>query len=117
MQALKFRGISRDELPFKAHFMPYAAYYAAFFITVIIIINGFSAFIGGFSVSDFFTAYISVILFGALWIFFQFVWFRDRIFRKLEDVDIDTDRREIDAIVWEEEAPKNLWEKFWMVIA
>ena len=117
MQALKFRGISRDELPFKAHFMPYAAYYAAFFITVIIIINGFSAFIGGFSVSDFFTAYISVILFGALWLFFQFVWFRDRIFRKLEDVDIDTDRREIDAIVWEEEAPKNLWEKFWMVIA
>jgi len=117
MQALKFRGISRDELPFKAHFMPWGAYYAAFFITVIILINGFDAFIGGFSVSAFFTAYISVILFVVLWIFFQFIWFRGRLFHRIEDVDIDSDRREIDAIVWEEEPPKNLWEKFWIAVA
>ncbi|ODQ61459.1 hypothetical protein WICANDRAFT_28688 [Wickerhamomyces anomalus NRRL Y-366-8] len=117
MQALKFRGISRDELPFKAHFMPWGAYYATFFIIVIIFINGFDAFVGGFNVTSFFTAYISVILFAVLWLFFQFVYFRGRLFVKLEDVDIDTDRREIDAIVWEDDAPKNLWEKFWVAVA
>ncbi|CCH43943.1 Arginine permease [Wickerhamomyces ciferrii] len=117
MQSLSARGISRDELPFKAHFMPWAAYYASFFIALIILINGFDAFIKGFNVSSFFTAYISVILFVSLWLFFQFVYFRGRILIKLEDLDLDSDRREIDAIVWEDETPKNMWEKFWAVAA
>ncbi|CCH43788.1 Arginine permease [Wickerhamomyces ciferrii] len=117
MHTLAKRGISRDELPYKAHFMPWAAYYAAFFVIVIIFINGFPAFIGGFHVEDFFTAYVSVILFVALWMFFQFIFFRGPLLLKTEDVDIDTDRREIDAIVWEDEPPKNLWEKFWAYVA
>lgn len=117
MNVLKFRGMSRDDLPFKAHFMPWAAYYAAFFITLIIIINGYEAFVGGFHVEDFFVAYISVILFAVLYIFFQFIWFRGALYVPIDEVDIDTDRREIDAIVWEEEAPKNLWEKFWAIVA
>ncbi|CEP21302.1 CAN1 [Cyberlindnera jadinii] len=113
MQTLKHRGMSRDDLPFKARFMPWGAYYAAFFILLIIIINGYEAFVISFSVDSFFTAYISVILFVALYIFFQFFWFRGPLMLSLDEVDIDTDRREIDAIVWEEEPPKNLWEKFW----
>jgi amino acid transporter len=117
MQTLKHRGISRNELPFKAHFMPWGAYYAAFFIILIIIINGYEAFVMGFSVESFFTAYISVILFVVVYIFFQFFWFRGPLMLSLDDVDIDTDRREIDNIVWEEDDPKNLWEKFWSIIA
>ncbi|ONH68802.1 Arginine permease [Cyberlindnera fabianii] len=113
MQALKYRGLTRDDLPYKAKFMPFGAYYAAFFILLIIIINGYEAFVGGFSAESFFTAYISVILFVVLWIGFQ-IFFRGPLFLPLDQVDIDTDRREIDAIVWEEDEPRNLWEKLWI---
>lgn len=116
MQTLKHRGISRDDLPYKAKFMPYAAYYAAFFITVIIIIQGFTAFAPHFNVSDFFAAYISVFLFFIVWAIFQTIY-RTKLFRTLDEVDIDSDRRDIDVIIWEEEEPKNLWEKFWAVAA
>ncbi|KAH3673285.1 hypothetical protein WICMUC_003744 [Wickerhamomyces mucosus] len=117
MHALKWQGISRDDLPFKAYFMPYSAYYAAFFIIVIIFINGYECFVGSFDVTSFFTAYISVILFGVFWVFFIF-WFKDwKLFLPVDQIDIDTDRRDIDKIVWEEEEPKNLWEKFWAIVA
>ncbi|SCW03070.1 LAFE_0G02278g1_1 [Lachancea fermentati] len=115
MAALKYRGISRDDLPFKAKLMPWGSYYASFFIAVIIIIQGFTAFCP-FNVSNFFAAYISVILFFVIWIGFQ-IFFRGPILVDIKDIDLDTDRTEIDNIIWEEEEPKNLWEKFWVAIA
>lgn len=116
MQALKFRGISRDDLPFKAVLMPWLAYYAAFFMTIIIIIQGFTAFAPIFSGQDFAAAYVSVFLFIFLWIVFQ-LWFRCRLIHKIEDVDIDTDRRDIEAVLWEDPEPKTFWDKFWAVVA
>ncbi len=115
MQCLKSRGISRDELPFKAHFMPWGAYYAAFFVFIIIFIQGYAAFFS-FTATKFFTAYVSVIIMAALWIGCQ-IFYRGPLFLSLDDIDIDTDRREIDAIVWEDDAPKNIWEKFWAAVA
>lgn len=116
MQCLKFRGISRDTLPFKAKLMPFGAYYASFFVTVIIFVQGFTAFTPKFSVSDFFTAYVSLIILAVLFIICQ-IYYRCRFLWKLEDIDIDSDRREIDAVVWEEYEPKNIWEKVWAAIA
>ncbi|KAH3681731.1 hypothetical protein WICPIJ_007333 [Wickerhamomyces pijperi] len=115
MQCLKSRGISRDDLPFKAKFMPYAAYYSAFFVFIIIFIQGYEVFFN-FNVSDFFTAYISVILMVVFWLIAQ-LCYREVLLLPLDKIDIDSDRREIDDIVWEEEEPKNLWEKFWAFIA
>ncbi|CEP60001.1 amino acid permease LALA0_S01e00760g [Lachancea lanzarotensis] len=116
MQALKLQGISRDDLPFKAKFMPYGAYYAAFFVGLIIIIQGFTAFAPSFNVSDFFAAYISVILFFAVWAIFQCI-FRCRFIHRVENVDIDSDRRDIDAVEWEDDTPTTLWGKFWAAAA
>jgi amino acid transporter len=115
MQCLNHRGMSRNELPFKAHFMPWGAYYAAFFIALIIIFQGYTVFFD-FNASDFFAAYISVFIMFGLWFICQTI-FRGPWFLSLDDIDIDTDRREIDAIVWEEEEPKNLWEKMWLYLA
>ncbi|CAK9440200.1 uncharacterized protein LODBEIA_P43000 [Lodderomyces beijingensis] len=116
MQVLKKRGISRDSLPYKAMFMPYAAYYACFFIFLITLIQGFSAFFG-FDVSAFFTAYVSLILFVVLWIGFQLLFhgfslkWSDYLV-PLDDCDIDTGVREIDELDYEEEEkPKSLWGK------
>ena len=116
MQALKFRGISRDDLPFKARFMPWGTYYATFFVGLIIFIQGFTAFTPHFDVTLFFTGYISLMLLAILYIGAQ-LYYRGRFLWKVEDIDIDSDRREIEAIIWEEDEPKNLWEKFWVWVA
>lgn len=113
IQCLNYRGMSRNDLPYKAKFMPWSAHYASFFILLIIIINGYEAFVGGFDVSAFFTAYISVILFVVVYIFFQFIWFRGPLLLSMDDVDIDTDRREIDNMVWDEVVPTTFWGKVW----
>ncbi|AET37344.1 arginine permease ALP1 Ecym_1087 [Eremothecium cymbalariae DBVPG len=113
MQVLKDRGISRNDLPFKAKFMPWGAYYAAFFITVIILIQGFDSFAPEFVFSEFIADYISVFLFIVCWLGFQ-VLFKTRLILRKEDVDIDTDRREIDALVWsDDDEPKTLLQKLW----
>lgn len=99
MQALKFRNISRDDLPFKAMLMPGLAYYATFFMLIIIILQGFTAFAPKFSVSDFFAAYISIFLFIGLYCAFQ-AYFRTSFMRPLHAIDLDSGRRHLDSIVW-----------------
>ncbi|KAL3230452.1 Arginine permease CAN1 [Nakaseomyces bracarensis] len=116
MQALKHRGISRDDLPYKAILMPWLAYYAVFFMVIIILIQGFTSFAPKFNGSDFVAAYISIGLFIVFWVVFQ-IYFRCRLLWKIEDVDIDTDRREIEAVVWDDDTPKTFWDKFWNVVA
>ena len=71
MQVLKQRGISRDTLPFKAFFMPYSAYYAAIVVFTVALIQGFTVF-WDFNATDFFTAYVSLIVFVVWWIMFHF---------------------------------------------
>ncbi|CCF58042.1 hypothetical protein KAFR_0D03940 [Kazachstania africana CBS 2517] len=116
MQVLKQRGISRDDLPFKAKFMPWGSYYAAFWVFVIIFVQGFQAFSPHFDVTTFFTDYISLILLAVVFIGAQ-LYYRCRFLWKLEDVDIDSDRREIEDAIWEDDEPKTIWDKFWAAIA
>ena len=115
MAALKYRGISRDDLPFKAKLMPWGSYYAAVMVIIIIFVQGFQAFCP-FKVADFFTSYISLIIMAVVYAICQ-IYYKCRFIWKVEDIDIDTDRREIDAVVWEDDEPKNLWEKFWSAVA
>lgn len=67
MRALRAQGISRDELPYKAFWQPYFSYYGIGFNIIIIITNGFTAFMP-WNTSDFFVAYVSLILFAVLYI-------------------------------------------------
>lgn len=53
-RALKAQGISRDSLPYKAWFMPFAAYYALVTAFVMAFVGGYTVFLPGhWSVSDF----------------------------------------------------------------
>jgi amino acid transporter len=110
MKALRLRGTSRDSLPYKAPLQPWAAYYGLFFNILIIFTQGFTAFIP-WDTQSFFIAYISLILFVVLWVGHKVV-FRTKLV-KLADMDLDSGRKEVDAIVWDEPVPNNLWEKFW----
>ena len=124
MQVLKQRGISRDTLPFKAFFMPYSAYYAAIVVFTVALIQGFTVF-WDFNASDFFTAYISVILFVVLWVGFHFFFYgfgkdsfkMSNILVPLDECDIDSGVRDINDAEFDVPEPKNVWERFWLLIA
>ena len=78
-----------------------------------------------FNASDFFTAYISVILFVVLWIGFHFFFYGfskdsfkwENILIPLVDCDIDSGVRDINDAEFDVPEPKNVWEKFWLLIA
>lgn len=122
LQILKSRGISREDLPFKASGIPFVAYYGFIFCTILAFIQGYSVFFS-FNTSDFFTYYISVILFVFTWIAAQ-IYFNGRNFYKLQtlllpidECDIDSGVRDVEVMVWNETPPKNLWEKFWVFMS
>jgi amino acid transporter len=110
MRALRARGTSRDTLPYKAPWQPWLSYYGLFFNVLIILTQGFTAFLP-WDTKNFFIAYISVIIFVALWIGHKAVT-RSRFVRP-EEADLDTGRKEVDALVFDEEVPTTLWGKFW----
>ncbi|KAI0020207.1 amino acid permease/ SLC12A domain-containing protein [Xylariomycetidae sp. FL0641] len=88
-KALKYRGFPRADLPYKAPFQPYLAVYGVFFCILILLTNGFTAFIK-WSTGDFFSAYISLILFVVLFVGHKVVFRTKSV--KIEDVDLDRDR-------------------------
>uniref|UniRef100_A0A0L0NZ24 Amino acid permease/ SLC12A domain-containing protein n=1 Tax=Candidozyma auris TaxID=498019 RepID=A0A0L0NZ24_CANAR len=124
MWILKKRNISRDLLPYKAWGMPYVAYYAFVLGFMLVFVQGYEAFYG-ITASSFFTAYVSVILFFFVWIVAHFYYngFTRYAFTlrswllPLDECDIDSGVREIEEMVWDDQPPKNLWEKFWNVIS
>ncbi|ROV94925.1 hypothetical protein VSDG_07116 [Cytospora chrysosperma] len=69
--ALDAQGIDRRNLTLRSWCQPYMAYFCLFWFVLIIFFNGFSSFLGGFSVSDFFASYITIPVFGLAWLGFR----------------------------------------------
>ncbi|OJJ33087.1 hypothetical protein ASPWEDRAFT_605289 [Aspergillus wentii DTO 134E9] len=105
MRALKARDISRDLLPYKAMWQPWYAWYGLFFNVLIVLTQGFTSFIPSFSVTDFFIAYLSLILFVVLYIGHKII-FRPAFVHPLE-ADLDTGRIPYeDNESWETSTPQ-----------
>ncbi|KAM0276729.1 hypothetical protein ACHAQH_006439 [Verticillium albo-atrum] len=83
--ALRLQGIDRATLPYAAPLQPYLSWFGLFFIVLIMLTNGFTVFID-WKTSDFFAAYISLILFAVLLVGHKAI-FRGRPV-KLADVDL-----------------------------
>jgi len=94
MRALKAQGISRDSLPYKAFAQPWLSYYGLFFNVLIILTQGFTSFMP-WDTRSFFVAYISLIIFVALYIGHKIV-FRQP-FVKAAEADLLTGRKDLDA--------------------
>ncbi|KAI9372383.1 amino acid permease/ SLC12A domain-containing protein [Aspergillus egyptiacus] len=109
MRALKARNISRDLLPYKAFWQPWYSWYGLFFNVLIIITQGFTAWIPTFNVTDFFVAYISLILFVVLYLGHKIV-FRPAFVRPI-DADIDTGRVALENEYWETTISEEKWYK------
>ncbi|KAH8809416.1 putative arginine transporter [Xylogone sp. PMI_703] len=114
MRALAVRNISRDTLPYKALWQPYFSYYGLFFNVLIILTQGFTAFIP-WDTTNFFIAYVSLLLFVVLYVGHKAIM-RPR-FVKAIDADITTGCIEYDDTVWDIHDPSTLWGRFWNWIA
>lgn len=65
--AMKLQGIDRSTLPYVAPFQPWLSWYGLFMLVLIVITQGFTAFVPTWDTLTFFTAYISLIIFVALY--------------------------------------------------
>lgn len=66
MRAMRAQNVSRETLPYKSICQPWLSWYGIFFNVLIILTQGFTSFMP-WNTSDFFVAYVSVILFVALY--------------------------------------------------
>lgn len=83
---MALQGIDRANLTFKGLGQPYAAWFTVFFFGIILIFNGFGAFIPKFSVSDFFACYVTLLLVGAAYGGWKI--FKKTKMVRLEDIDL-----------------------------
>ncbi|KAJ5619548.1 hypothetical protein N7510_003532 [Penicillium lagena] len=98
-RALKARDISRDLLPYKAVGQPYLSWYGLFFNVLIIITQGFTAFLGHFQVKEFFINYLSLILWVVLYVGHKVI--ARPAFVKPIEADLDTGRTAFENETWE----------------
>lgn len=97
MRGLKAQGISRDTLPYKSPFQPYAAIFALFITVLIAIFKGFDAFIGPtFKYKDFICHYIAVPVYVFGFLIYKFV--RKTKFVKPHEMDLHTGAREFQGL-------------------
>ncbi|KAG5989064.1 hypothetical protein E4U54_004459 [Claviceps lovelessii] len=92
MKVLASRGISRSSLPYTAPMQPYLSWIGVFFNILILLTSGFTVFIQ-WSTSDFFAAYVSLLLFIVLYVGHK-LYFRTKLV-KMEDIDLSMGRLEI----------------------
>lgn len=114
-KALKARDISRDILPYKAIWQPWFSWYGLFFNVLIILTQGFTAFIPHFQVKEFFISYLSLILFVVLYLG-HWIIFRPKFVKAIE-ADLDTGRTTFDNETWETNEPTTWYGKTWRWIS
>jgi amino acid transporter len=93
MKALKAQGISRDNLPYKAPFQPWGAWFAFGSTILITLFKGFDTFMP-WNPPNFITSYIAVPVFFVLWITYK-ILFKTRLLRP-DQVDLVSGLRAID---------------------
>ncbi|CAG9946976.1 unnamed protein product [Clonostachys rosea f. rosea IK726] len=115
-RALKAQGIMITDLPYVGVFQPYGSYFALAISCLVIIFNGYDAFIPHFKPDVFILRYIGSIIFVV-----NIAWWKVAKKTKRNDsasVDLVTDRREFEETEtkddqrWNESIMKNILNKF-----
>ncbi|KAL5118446.1 lysine permease [Pleosporales sp. CAS-2024a] len=106
VRALKAQNMDRDTLPYKSWGGRGLAIYGLVFCVIIIITQGFIAFVP-WNVADFFISYISLILFAVLYLGHKLVT-RSKLINPAE-ADLLTGRLEEEPAEMREEIPRGTW--------
>lgn len=95
-KALEAQGISRDSLPHKGWWQPYAAWYAFIGTFVMAFVGGYTVFLpGNWDVPTFLFSYTMIPVFPIL--FFGWKFIKKTKWLKPEEVDLKKDLDEIEA--------------------
>lgn len=108
VRALEAQGMSRDSLPYQSPFGVWFTWYGVIFNLVIILTQGFTAFMP-WDTSSFFVSYISLILFAVLYVGHK-LWTRAP-FVQPHAADLLTGRKDLDGIEWPDETPTTWYGK------
>lgn len=117
-KGMEVQGISRDSLPFKGFFQPYAAWYTVLMSVFLILITGFNVFFPGhFTAADFFSSYGGIAMYIVPYVFHKLYYRQPTV--PYDKMDFYTGKAEVDS---DEAAnvppqPRNVWEKIWFAIA
>ncbi|KAJ9569101.1 Amino acid permease [Nakaseomyces glabratus] len=103
--ALKKRReiISRDDVfyPYRSPFQPYLSMFGLLGCSIFVLFMGFINFIHGYwNTKSFFSSYGGLILFGVCYLGYKLI--STSKIQRLDQLDLDTGRREIDRILWTE---------------
>lgn len=95
MKACQAQGLSRDSLPYKGRFQPYAAYYALTGCFIMTFLSGYTVFLpGNWDLPTFLFAYTMVGVFPVLFIIWKFL--KKTKWLKPDEVDLFKDVAEIE---------------------
>ncbi|TVY84559.1 putative proline-specific permease put4 [Lachnellula suecica] len=118
-KALKAQEVDFNTLVFRSRFQPYLAWISLIYFALIIVFNGFDVFVGEhhshWDITNFLAAYIGIPIFFGLYAFWK-VFKRTSLINPA-DADIRTGKAALDAEVWPEQEPRNVFEKIWFWIA
>ncbi|GMM29821.1 Ssy1 protein [Martiniozyma asiatica (nom. inval.)] len=114
--ALKLRPdiYSREDenYPYRSPFQPYLAYFGMISAFFLVLASGFVVFLNNDWDSKFFVCnYGSLFLFIACYGGYRL--FRRTKVHKLDQIDLDSGRREIDRIIWEDDKERNAFRIIW----
>ncbi|KAG5916566.1 hypothetical protein E4U42_007600 [Claviceps africana] len=89
-RALAAQGVRRDSLPYKARFMPFAAYYVLVAASVMILAGGYAVFLPGhWDLASFFFSYTMLGVFPTLYLLYKLI--RRTKIHNPKDVDLFKD--------------------------
>jgi amino acid transporter len=113
-KGMKYHGIPRSSLPFRAPFQPYLAWFSCLFSSIVALFNGFDCFFPRkFSAQSFVPPYIDIPIFACLFLGYKIIY-RTK-FVKLEEMDFFSGKEEADQLeaTWEEPKPRNFLGKLY----
>lgn len=116
-RALKAQGISRDSLPYKGYFQPYAACYSLVATFVFTFVGGYTVFLpGNWDIASFFFSYTSVAAFPVLYFGWKLIH-KTTIYPPIK-VDLHQDLEEVEEYTrnYKPPPPRNGFSKWFNIL-
>ncbi|GAA5964555.1 hypothetical protein JCM8115_003920 [Rhodotorula mucilaginosa] len=112
----KRQGIDRRDFPYRAPLQPWASWFGTIMLTLIIIFSNYQVFLAdSWDTASFITAYIVIPVFFIM--LFGWKLLKKTTFVRLDDMDFDSGKRQLDDMEEEERArykpPTTWYEKLW----
>lgn len=105
--SMKRQGIDRNTLPYKGYLQPYAAWYAFFGTSIMMLVLGYEVFIdGNWDITVFFTSYTMIGFFPVAFLFWKLIRKTKYVWPGTADLELGSTKSDIDLYESLYELPK-----------